>query len=149
MREIRTDDKFKQIPLILVGTKSDEFDDHDILSFRTDSENHGGHINTEGNTNPLGESSIMAPGDRRGSSMRGREKKVSKEQGEKTASFEGFIKYIETSALFGEGVKNVFDEAVHAIMKDQTKYSKNLLAELNSKGKKGNGADSNKKCLIF
>lgn len=82
--------------------------------------------------------------------MRRKEKIVSKEQAEKTASFEGITKYIETSALFGEGVKNVFDEAVHIILKDQTKYSKNLVSnELNSKGKKGNDADANKKCLIF
>ena len=33
------------------------------------------------------------------------------------ADFEGFIKYYETSALFGEYVKNVFDEAVHTVLK--------------------------------
>ena len=45
-------------------------------------------------------------------------KRVTKEKGMQTAEFEGFIQYIETSALFGEGVKNVFDEAIHAIVKD-------------------------------
>jgi hypothetical protein len=49
-------------------------------------------------------------------------KKITREKGEETAQFEGFVKYIETSALFGEGVKNVFDETIHAMIKDQAKY---------------------------
>ena len=31
LREIRADEKLKSIPLILVGTKSDKFEDHDTL----------------------------------------------------------------------------------------------------------------------
>ncbi len=54
-------------------------------------------------------------------------KKVTKEKGEQIADSEGFIKYIETSALFGEGVKNVFDEMIHTILKDQAKYQKDIL----------------------
>jgi hypothetical protein len=38
------------------------------------------------------------------------------------ADFEGFIKFFETSALFGKYVKNVFDEAVHAVLKSNSKY---------------------------
>jgi len=30
--------------------------------------------------------------------------------------------------LFGEGVKNVFDEAIHAILKDQSKFSKDMFS---------------------
>ena len=61
-------------------------------------------------------------------------KRVPKEKGMQTAEFEGFIQYIETSALFGEGVKNVFDEAIHAIIKDQSKYSKDVLGGSSSSG---------------
>ena len=39
------------------------------------------------------------------------------QQAKNLADFEGFVKLIETSALFGECVKNVFDEAVHAVLK--------------------------------
>ena len=63
-----------------------------------------------------GGSSIAA---RTSSTMsRGIGKKVTQEQAEHVAKFEGFTKYIETSSLFGEGVKNVFDEALHVIIKD-------------------------------
>lgn len=53
---------------------------------------------------------------------RGYSKRITKEKGEEIAQFEGFVKYIETSALFGEGVKNVFDETINAMIKDQAKY---------------------------
>ena len=53
--------------------------------------------------------------------------------------------YTETSSLFGDGVKNVFDETVHAILKDKSKYQKDLLAAVQSTVK--NKAD--KKCSIF
>lgn len=87
-------------------------------------------------------------------------KRVKREEGQKTADFEGFIKYFETSALFGESVKNVFDEAIHAIIKDKSKYQKDILAGLNqlqhqstSKGKKGSkgasGPNGEKNCLIY
>jgi len=38
LREIRADDKFKLIPLILVATKCDEFEDQDTLNTRCESE---------------------------------------------------------------------------------------------------------------
>jgi hypothetical protein len=68
----------------------------------------------------------------------------------------GFIKYIETSALFGEGVKNVFDEMIHTILKDQSRYQKDILGGLsNSKDKSKKGGSSaapsegEKKCVIM
>ena len=44
-------------------------------------------------------------------------------------------------------MKNVFDEAIHAVLKDQSKYSKEILASQVAKAKKG--AEGQKKCLIF
>ena len=38
------------------------------------------------------------------------------------ANFEGFVKLIITSSLFGESVKNVFDEAVCAVFKNDAKF---------------------------
>ena len=75
-----------------------------------------------------------------------RTKKISKEQGDKVAEFEGFVTYVETSSLFGDGVKNVFDEAVHAILKDQSKYSKDILANLQTAATKGK---KDGKCSLF
>ena len=71
------------------------------------------------------------------------------------AESEGFIKYIETSSLLGEGVKNVFDEMIQAILKDQARYQKDILAGLNTPGKdkqkKGGGSsnEGEKKCIIM
>ncbi|TNV75994.1 hypothetical protein FGO68_gene3684 [Halteria grandinella] len=143
--EIRKDDKLKAIPLILVATKCDQFEDQDLFNSRSDSDmNLGLPGGTEGNLNEKKEGDAPA-GDAKSSS-------VSKETAESIAQFEGLTKYVETSSLFGEGVKNVFDEAIHAILKDQSKYNKEMLAGLKDgiqKGKKGGGPDGDKKCLIF
>ena len=85
-----------------MATKSDEFDDQDTLNSRCESESGLGPNGSE----------IMMPDSIHVSKVIRHSKKVTKEKGQQTAEFEGFIKYIETSALFGEGVKNVFDEAI-------------------------------------
>jgi GTPase SAR1 family protein len=44
--EIRSEDRFKSIPLILVATKCDEFDDQDTLNSRCESDLGLGVSNT-------------------------------------------------------------------------------------------------------
>jgi GTPase SAR1 family protein len=112
--EIRSEERFKHLPLILVATKTDEFDDQDTLNSRCESESGLGPngsdlliLQENANSSGLHSSKVVRSS-----------KRVTKEKGLQTAEFEGFIQYIETSALFGEGVKNVFDETIHAIVKD-------------------------------
>jgi len=93
-----------------------------------------------GNDQSMGDSSMAR------TNSRIRTKKVPKEKAREIADFEGFVTYVETSSLFGDGVKNVFDEAVHAVLKDQSKYSKDLLANLQTAGTK---AKKDGKCLLF
>ena len=102
------------MPLILVATKTDEFDDQDTLNSRCESESGLG---------PNGSDLLILQENANSSGLHSSKevrssKRVTKEKGLQTAEFEGFIQYIETSALFGEGVKNVFDETIHAIVKD-------------------------------
>eukprot|EP00347_Sterkiella_histriomuscorum_P021626 403333325 len=112
LREIRSDEKLKSIPLILVATKCDQFEDHDTLE------------------------SFKKSG------------RVDSSQGSNLAKFEGFIQYIETSALFGECVKNVFDEALYATLKNNQKYGGSQSGNRIRKAKHDDN-DKNKKCIVF
>lgn len=76
-------------------------------------------------------------------------------QAKNLADFEGFVKLIETSSLFGEGVKNVFDEAVYQVLKGNTKYGGSGHAggggNQGNRGKKNQQGDDDKdkKCIIY
>ena len=76
----------------MVATKCDEFEDHNTLEQISRSSNP--KLN----------------------------KKVSLEQAENLADFEGFVSFYKTSALFGDHVKSVFDEAVHSVLKNRDRY---------------------------
>lgn len=78
---------------------------------------------------------------------------MSEEEIRKISEQEGFVKYFETSALFGDNLKPLFDEVISQVINIEDKSNKGSPNGADNKKKKKKKKDDNdeedKKCIVF